>query len=81
MELSNKIPEITVTYSHPNKSKIKVTSSLQAYEIFKTFFPVDSMELQERFCSIKSTERYLHVNKETLINIPNVLDELNKPLL
>ena len=28
--------------------------------------------------SIKTTERYLHVKKETLINIPNVLDELNK---
>ena len=30
--------------------------------------------------SIKTTERYLHVKKETLINIPNVLDELNKTL-
>ncbi|HEY5463002.1 MAG TPA: tyrosine-type recombinase/integrase [Hanamia sp.] len=28
--------------------------------------------------SIKTTEKYLHVKKETLINIPNVLDELNK---
>ena len=28
--------------------------------------------------SIKTTEQYLHVKKETLINIPNVLDELNK---
>lgn len=28
--------------------------------------------------SIKTTERYLHVRKETLVNIPNVLDELNK---
>ena len=28
--------------------------------------------------SIKTTEKYLHVRKETLINIPNVLDELNK---
>ena len=30
--------------------------------------------------SIKTTERYLHVKRETLINIPNVLDELNKTL-
>ncbi len=30
--------------------------------------------------SIKTTERYLHVKKETLINIPNVLDELNKSI-
>ena len=30
--------------------------------------------------SIKTTERYLHVKKETLINIPNVLDELNKTI-
>lgn len=28
--------------------------------------------------SIKTTERYLHVKKETLVSIPNVLDELNK---
>ncbi len=28
--------------------------------------------------NIKTTERYLHVKKETLVNIPNVLDELNK---
>jgi len=28
--------------------------------------------------SIKTTEKYLHVKKETLIKIPNVLDELNK---
>jgi integrase/recombinase XerD len=28
--------------------------------------------------SIKTTEIYLHVKRETLINIPNVLDELNK---
>ena len=28
--------------------------------------------------SIKTTERYLHVKRETLVNIPNVLDELNK---
>ena len=28
--------------------------------------------------SIKTTEKYLHVKKETLIIIPNVLDELNK---
>lgn len=28
--------------------------------------------------SIKTTERYLHVKRETLINIPNVLDDLNK---
>jgi len=28
--------------------------------------------------SIKTTEKYLHVKKETLINIPNLLDELNK---
>jgi site-specific recombinase XerD len=28
--------------------------------------------------NIKTTERYLHVKKETLINIPNVLDELHK---
>ena len=28
--------------------------------------------------SIKTTEKYLHVKRETLINIPNVLDELNK---
>ena len=27
---------------------------------------------------IKTTERYLHVKRETLVNIPNVLDELNK---
>ena len=27
---------------------------------------------------IRTTERYLHVKKETLVNIPNVLDELNK---
>ena len=30
--------------------------------------------------SIKTTEKYLHVKKETLINIPNVLDELNKSI-
>jgi integrase/recombinase XerD len=30
--------------------------------------------------SIKTTERYLHVKKETLVNIPNVLDELNKSI-
>jgi site-specific recombinase XerD len=30
--------------------------------------------------SIKTTERYLHVKKESLINIPNLLDELNKTL-
>ena len=30
--------------------------------------------------SIKTTERYLHVKRDTLINIPNVLDELNKTL-
>ena len=30
--------------------------------------------------SIKTTERYLHVKRETLISIPNVLDELNKTL-
>lgn len=30
--------------------------------------------------NIKTTERYLHVKKETLINIPNVLDELNKSI-
>ncbi|MEO5501092.1 MAG: tyrosine-type recombinase/integrase [Ginsengibacter sp.] len=30
--------------------------------------------------SIKTTERYLHVKKESLINIPNVLDELNKSI-
>ena len=30
--------------------------------------------------SIKTTERYLHVKRETLVNIPNVLDELNKTL-
>jgi site-specific recombinase XerD len=30
--------------------------------------------------SIKTTERYLHVKKEALINIPNVLDELNKSI-
>jgi spore cortex formation protein SpoVR/YcgB (stage V sporulation) len=28
--------------------------------------------------NIKTTERYLHVKKETLISISNVLDELNK---
>ena len=28
--------------------------------------------------SIKTTERYLHVKREQLINIPNLLDELNK---
>ena len=28
--------------------------------------------------SIKTTERYLHVKTETLINITNVLDDLNK---
>ena len=28
--------------------------------------------------SIQTTEIYLHVKKETLINITNVLDELNK---
>ncbi|MCW3093933.1 MAG: tyrosine-type recombinase/integrase [Ferruginibacter sp.] len=28
--------------------------------------------------NIKTTERYLHVRKETLVNIPNLLDELNK---
>ncbi|MBC7890115.1 MAG: tyrosine-type recombinase/integrase [Ferruginibacter sp.] len=28
--------------------------------------------------SIKTTERYLHVKRETLVNIPNMLDELNK---
>lgn len=28
--------------------------------------------------SIKTTERYLHVKKEMLVHIPNVLDELNK---
>lgn len=28
--------------------------------------------------NIHTTEIYLHVKKETLINIPNVLDELNK---
>ena len=30
--------------------------------------------------SIKTTEKYLHVKRETLISIPNVLDELNKTL-
>jgi integrase/recombinase XerD len=30
--------------------------------------------------SIKTTEKYLHVKRETLVNIPNVLDELNKTL-
>ena len=30
--------------------------------------------------SIKTTERYLHVKRESLINIPNVLDELNKSI-
>jgi integrase/recombinase XerD len=30
--------------------------------------------------NIKTTERYLHVKRETLISIPNVLDELNKTL-
>jgi integrase/recombinase XerD len=30
--------------------------------------------------SIKTMERYLHVKKEALINIPNVLDELNKSI-
>jgi len=30
--------------------------------------------------NIKTTEKYLHVKKETLINIPNVLDELNKSI-
>lgn len=30
--------------------------------------------------NIKTTERYLHVKKETLVNIPNVLDELNKSI-
>ncbi|MDQ6763458.1 MAG: tyrosine-type recombinase/integrase [Bacteroidota bacterium] len=30
--------------------------------------------------NIKTTERYLHVKKETLVNIPNVLDELNKTI-
>ena len=30
--------------------------------------------------SIKTTERYLHVKKKSLINIPNVLDELNKSI-
>ena len=29
---------------------------------------------------IRTTERYLHVKKETLVNIPNVLDELNKSI-
>jgi hypothetical protein len=28
--------------------------------------------------SSKTTERYLHIKQETLINIPNILDELNK---
>ncbi len=28
--------------------------------------------------NIKTTEKYLHVKRETLINFPNVLDELNK---
>ena len=28
--------------------------------------------------SIKTTEKYLHVKRETLINIPNLLDELDK---
>ena len=28
--------------------------------------------------SIKTTERYLHVKREQLVNIPNLLDELNK---
>jgi len=28
--------------------------------------------------SIKTTEKYLHVKRETLVNIPNVLDDLNK---
>ncbi|MEP7145271.1 MAG: tyrosine-type recombinase/integrase [Ferruginibacter sp.] len=28
--------------------------------------------------NIKTTERYLHVKRETLVNIPNLLDELNK---
>ncbi len=30
--------------------------------------------------NIKTTERYLHVKRETLVNIPNVLDELNKSI-
>jgi site-specific recombinase XerD len=30
--------------------------------------------------SIKTTERYLHVKRESLVNIPNVLDELNKSI-
>jgi hypothetical protein len=28
--------------------------------------------------SLKTREKYLYVKKETLINIPNVLDEVNK---
>jgi site-specific recombinase XerD len=30
--------------------------------------------------NIKTTERYLHVKRETLVTIPNVLDELNKSI-
>lgn len=30
--------------------------------------------------SIKTTEWYLHVKKKTLVNIPNLLDELNKSI-
>ena len=47
---SDKIPEITISYTFKSKVKVKVFTSMQAYEAFKTFFPVDSIELQERFC-------------------------------
>jgi DNA repair protein RadC len=48
MDKLHSIPEITITYSHPNKSKIKVISSFQAYEVFMQYFPAGTIELQER---------------------------------
>jgi len=36
-------------------------------------------DLMRQF-TIKTSERYLHIKRETLINISDVLDELNKTL-
>lgn len=48
-EYSGFIPEITLKYKTGEHKKSKITSSVDSYNVFKSFYDADLLELQECF--------------------------------
>jgi DNA repair protein RadC len=52
MEKKYKVAEIQVSYLPKKSNKPKLTSSQEAYEVLKTFFPKETIGLQEKFMAM-----------------------------